>query len=276
MTKIRSFRISPASGILITRPGMIRWFSFLLLLTTTTVVADPPVIVIDPGHGGTATAGTLETRSNSSPNNAVSPGGLREKDLTLEFSLILHDAILEAARKKQKIVGVLLTRKDDTNLDFIQRAAICNRPDTACVVSIHFNASRGGKASGSLAMISDRKRNRNYETDERFACALASACHAGVRQFLPDSKDRGVITDGHLHGGLGSNFFFQMARHRNLAAVPKCFLEVEFIDNPQVEKALLSGDRRARFANVAEPIAAFLVEYAASDASPSSMSIDRE
>lgn len=270
MAKIRSFRSNPARGIFQNRPNMIRWFSALFLLTTTSVVADPPVILIDPGHGGSSTAGSLETRSNSSSNNAVSPGGLREKDLTLEFSLILHDAILEAARKKQKIVGVLLTRQNDTNLDFIQRAAICDRPDTACVVSIHFNASGGGKASGSLAMISDRKRNRNYEADERFARALASACHAGVRQFLPDSKDRGVIPDGHLHGGLGSNFFFQMARHRNLATVPKCFLEVEFIDNPQVEKALLSGDRRAKFATVAEPIANFLVEHATSrkDESP--------
>ncbi len=243
---------------------MIRRCPLLLLLTTTAVAADPPVILIDPGHGGSATAGSLETRSNSSPNNAVSPGGLREKDLTLEFSLILHDAILGAARKRGETVGVLLTRKNDTNLDFIQRAAICNRPDTACVVSIHFNASGGGNASGSLAMISDRKRNQNYEIDERFARALASACHAGVRPFLPDSKDRGVITDGHLHGGLGSNFFFQMARHRNLATVPKCFLEVEFIDNPEVEKALLSGDRRGKFAAIAEPIAVFLVEWAIS------------
>ena len=230
----------------------------------TTAVADPPVILIDPGHGGSSVAGSLETRSNSSPNNAVSPGGLREKDLTLEFSLILKEAILKAAQQSGKTVGVLLTRETDTNLDFIQRAAICNRPDTACVVSIHFNASGGGNASGSLALISDRKRNRNYEIDEKFARALASACHAGVRRFLPDSRDRGVITDGHLHGGLGSNFFFQMARHPNLATVPKCFLEVEFIDNPKVEKALLSGDRRAKFGAIAESIAVFLVEWAVS------------
>ena len=247
---------------------MIRSFFLLLFFSAVTGMAGPPVIVIDPGHGGSATEGSLKERSNSSSNNAVSPGGLLEKDLTLEFSLILRKAIEARSRNTGDKVEVLLTRETDTNLDFIRRAAICNRPDTACVVSIHFNASGGGKASGSLTMISDRKRNGNYATDERFARGLASACHAGVSRFLPDSKDRGVITDGHLHGGLGSNLFFQLARHRNLAAVPKCFLEVEFIDNPMVEKSLLSGDRKSRFAAVARPIAEYLVEWATTSKTP--------
>jgi len=247
---------------------MIRSFFLLLIFSAANAVAGPPVIVIDPGHGGSVTAGSLKERSNSSSNNAVSPGGLLEKDLTLEFSLILRRAIEERSRKLGNKVEVLLTRETDTNLDFIRRAAICKDPDTACVVSIHFNASGGGTASGSLAMISDRKRTGNYAIDERFARGLASACHAGVRTFVPDSKDRGVITDGHLHGGLGSNFFFQLARHRNLATVPKCFLEVEFIDNPKVEKVLLSGDRKSKFVAVAKPIAIYLVEWATASKTP--------
>lgn len=221
---------------------------------------DPPVIVIDPGHGGSSVAGSLSKRSNSSPNNATTPGGILEKDLTLEFSKILRDEIKAAAERTGPRVGVLLTREDDRNLDFIQRAAIANRPDTACVVSIHFNAGGGGRALGSLALIAAAKRNPNFERDKAFGEGLAAACSEGVQRYLPQSKSRGVITDGHLHGGLGSNFYFQMLRHRQLREVPKCFLEVEFIDNPAVEKALLSGDREEKFRNVARPIATYLLQ----------------
>ena len=223
--------------------------------------AAPPVIIIDPGHGGSSVAGSLSSRSNSSPNNADSPGGLKEKDLTLEFSKILHDEILRNASTKGRQVGVLLTREDDRNLNFIERAAIANRPDTACVVSIHFNAGGGGNAKGSLALISARERNANYAADEAFGKALAEACNAGVRQYLPSSKSRGVITDGHLHGGLGSNFFFQMARHKQIRSAPKCFLEVEFMDNPTVEKALLKSGREEKFRTIAKSLAVFLVDW---------------
>lgn len=221
--------------------------------------ADPPVILIDPGHGGTEIAGSLKERSNSSPNNATSPGGLKEKDLTLEFSLILKEEILKAATRHDRLVGVMLTREADENLDFISRAKICNRPDTACVVSIHFNATDGAKTSGSLAVIAAKDRNPDYETDRTFALGLVTACSKGVREFLPGSKDMGTIHDSHLHGGLGSNFFFQLQRQPHLKGKPKCFLEIEFIDNAAVEKALLSGDRAARFRTIAASIADYLV-----------------
>tara|TARA_R110002096_G_scaffold19639_14_gene65391 strand:- start:3635 stop:4387 length:753 start_codon:yes stop_codon:yes gene_type:complete len=231
------------------------------LLSSIAVFAGsaPPVIIIDPGHGGNAMAGTLLQRSNSSSNNVTSPGGIREKDLTLEFSLILKEEVLREAAASGPRVGVVLTREADINLDFVQRAAICNRPDTACIVSIHFNAG-GGKAMGSLAMIGSRERNPNYEADHRFGESLATSCNQKVIEFIPGSKSRGVITDGHLHGGLGSNFFFQLNRHRNLREVPKCFLEVEFIDNPAVERALLKENRTDKFRLIARALAVALLE----------------
>jgi len=219
------------------------------------------VIVIDPGHGGASVAGSLDERSNSSPNNATSPGGIAEKDLTLQFSRLLHDEILRESSRTGPRVGVLLTRDEDVNLDFVRRAAICNRPDTACIVSIHFNASGSGNATGSLALIGAEERNPNFEVDKRFGEGLAAACAEGVERYLPSAKSRGTMTDGHLHGGLGSNFFFQLARHRSLRSVPKCFLEVEFIDNPAVEKAFLSGDREAKFRHVARSIAVYLLDW---------------
>lgn len=220
-----------------------------------------PLIMIDPGHGGSAMVGSLKERSNSSSNNAVTPSGLREKDLTLEFSRILRDELILESNRSGPRVSVGLTRDRDVNVSFIDRAAACNFPNTACIVSIHFNAGGGGNATGSLALISDRKRNRNYDLDYAFGKALAAACNTGVRKYIPNAKSRGVITDGHLHGGLGSNFFFQLARQKALGKVPRCFLEIEFIDNPKVEAALLTGDREAKFRAIAKPIVAYLLRY---------------
>jgi N-acetylmuramoyl-L-alanine amidase len=238
---------------------MVRLILFLLVVIPVSLTATPPVILIDPGHGGSKVAGSLKERSNSSPNNATTPGGLKEKDLTLEFSLILREEILKEATKQGRTLGVMLTRETDVNLDFISRAKICNRPDTACVVSIHFNATDGAKASGSLAVIAAKDRNPDYEIDKAFALGLVSACSRGVREYLPGSKDMGTIHDSHLHGGLGSNFFFQLQRQPHLNGKPKCFLEIEFIDNPAVEKALLDGDRAAKFRTIAASIAGYLV-----------------
>ncbi|MDA7922656.1 N-acetylmuramoyl-L-alanine amidase [Verrucomicrobiales bacterium] len=165
-------------------------FRFLLLTVTAFGInsgvlnaqsSSGPLIMIDPGHGGTAMVGSLRERCNSSSNNAVSPSGLKEKDLTLEFSRILRDELLLEANRSGPAITVGLTRDRDVNVSFIDRAAACNFATTACVVSIHFNAGGGGKATGSLALISDRKRNRNYELDYDFGKGLASACNAGVR-----------------------------------------------------------------------------------------------
>lgn len=249
-------------------------FSFLFLCISvfggfwaqTGSCAEIPVIILDPGHGGSAVSGSRAARSDSSPNNASSPGGLLEKDLTLEFTLILKDEILtEASRRNPTthILGVLLTREADINPDFTIRALTCNRSDVACMISIHFNAVEQGSApaSGSLTMIAAKAKSaREYEIDKAFAEGLAAACSAGVRQFLPNSKNKGVITDGHLHGGLGSNFFYQLNRQEHMKGKPKCFLEVEFLDNPTVEAGLLKGDRPSKFRVIARSIAMYLID----------------
>ncbi len=218
-----------------------------------------PVIVIDPGHGGSKVLGTLANRTNSSPNNATSPGGILEKDLTLQFSRILREAI----RSRGAPVEVVLTRDEDKNIDFKTRAELCNVPGARCVVSIHFNASDGrGSAIGSLAVVEAPDRNDRYAEDAAFASGLAAACSEGVQEYLPDSKSRGVITDSHLHGGVGSNFFFQLAKQPHLKGVPRCFLEVEFIDSKVVEKALLEGNREEKFRTIAREVAGYLVNVA--------------
>lgn len=203
----------------------------------------------------------MAARTLSSSNNATSTGGVREKALTLELSRLIAERIPAAAAKAGRPdVKVVLTRTTDTNPDFAERARLCAEAGASCIVSIHFNATGGPrKALGSLAMVSAESRNPNYAADRRFAEDLTAACNAAVRRFLPESRARAPISDNHLHGGKGSNFFFQLARHPALAQVPKCFLEVEFIDHPEVQRALLDG-RAESFRAVAEAIAEFLVK----------------
>ena len=227
--------------------------------------AAPPVsIVIDPGHGGSADSGSMAARTLSSANNATSPGGLREKHLTLELARLVAARVEALGRERGTPVRAVLTRSDDSNPDFARRAQTCADAAPACIVSLHFNATGGAaKALGTLAMTAMPARNSNFEADRAFAAGLTAACSAGVRRFLPDSRPRAPITDGHLHGGQGSNFFFQLARHPALARTPKCFLEVEFIDHPAVQRGLL--DRRAEtFPILADALAAHLVEFALS------------
>ncbi len=228
-------------------------------------LAAPPVtIVIDPGHGGRADSGSMVARTLSASNNATSPSGLREKDLTLELSRLVAARVEQIARERGTPVRAVLTRADDTNPDFARRAQTCADAAPACIVSLHFNATGGSaKALGSLAMTAAAARNPNFEADRAFATGLTAACSAAVRQFLPDSRPRAPITDGHLHGGQGSNFFFQLARHPALARTPKCFLEVEFIDHPAVQRGLL--DRHDdTFPILASALAKHLVEFALS------------
>lgn len=234
--------------------------SALLLLFASACDAGPPVIVIDPGHGGTATAGSSNNRTNSSSNNAKSPSGILEKTITLEFSKILREEIHKAGSNRK--VGVILTREKDINLHFGERARNSDHPDTACIVSIHFNASSNHQAKGSLTMISAKKNNPNYEVDYQFSKGLAEVTSKGVRKYLPSTRSRGVINDGHLHGGRGSNFFFQLKMKKRLAKVPKCFLEVEFMDNAEVDRALLREGREEKFRHIAKGIAEYLVDYA--------------
>ena len=55
----------------------------LALALVAPAIAGQHVVVIDPGHGGGADSGSQAARTLSASNNATTPGGLREKDLTL-------------------------------------------------------------------------------------------------------------------------------------------------------------------------------------------------
>ncbi|MEI6656231.1 MAG: hypothetical protein WCP45_15825, partial [Verrucomicrobiota bacterium] len=141
-------------------------------------------------------------------------------------------------------------------------AALCaaGKKPPAAIFSIHFNASEKHDALGSLTVVRHKNVNTNYQRDQAFAIGLTRATHAAVAKFLPASKARDPISDAHLHNGAGSNFFYQLGLHPALREVPRCFLEVEFIDRRDVEQKLLQH-RKEAFPAIARAIAAYLYEY---------------
>ena len=223
------------------------------------------LVVIDPGHGGAKDSGSEKARTLSASNNATSPSGLNEKDLTLELSLEVAKQLKEIGKTRATKVNCALTRTTDSNPDFAKRAAFCAslKQVPAVIFSIHFNATTKHDAIGSVAVIRQEGKNPNYQADRKFATGLTKAASTGVSRFVPGSSAMQPITDAHLHGGAGSNFFFQLAGHEQLRAVPKCFLEIEFIDRADTEAKLLL-QRKAAFPDIARSIAIYLYDYCGS------------
>jgi N-acetylmuramoyl-L-alanine amidase len=87
-------------------------------------------IVIDPGHGGQETG-------------AIGPGGVQEKELTLELAREL------ASRLGRLGVQTVLTRTDDSLVALDTRSAIANQNRADLFISIHLNSSLGAGANGT-------------------------------------------------------------------------------------------------------------------------------
>lgn len=162
-------------------------------------------VVLDPGHGGTQ-LGT------------VAPGGLLEKDLTLDIAERLR-ARLEAASFR-----VLMTRESDTTVELQDRAAAANAGGGDIFVSVHLNwietRSRGVETYylgatddpflTSLAAAENRDSGYSYadtrrlldgiyaglrrEESRRLAQSVQQRLHDALRAVNPSLQDRGVKT----------------------------------------------------------------------------------
>jgi N-acetylmuramoyl-L-alanine amidase len=124
--------------------------------------ADPPAfgqppsairtVTIDPGHGG-------------ADEGARGAQGLLEKNLTLIVARRVR-ALLEARLG----LRVLLTRDDDRNVAFDDRAAVANNNKADLFISLHANASLKPGATGAsivMAAFPDEARTRQQLVPER-------------------------------------------------------------------------------------------------------------
>lgn len=138
-----------------------------------------PTIVLDPGHGGSATG--------------AEAGGLVEKDFTLRLARLLKTK-LQAALP----VRVVLTRNEDADLPLETRSALANQLKAELFVSLHLNASFGGKATGAETYF------LSLDASDERAQLAAEEANRGAGQGNP-------LTDLQL-------ILWDMAQTRHLAA----------------------------------------------------------
>jgi len=183
-------------------------------------------IVIDPGHGGKVETG------GSSANNAGSPSGVLEKNITLRMAFLTRDALLEEAQAGKHQLTVILTRDTDTNLGLADRALVAKKNKAALFLSIHCNASEKHSARGVETLIRPvADGNVNHAVDKAFAQKVQNAVFNAIAAHDPKTKDRGVKDQT-----LG------VLRDENLGPTPAaCLVELEFIDRPEVDTLLNIG-----------------------------------
>lgn len=245
-------------------PRLVRFLavSLSLLCVFRPAVAEgaPKIIVIDPGHGGAADAGSDAARNKSTSNNATSATlRIKEKDLTLLLSKLVAESINRSTAAQGKIKAVL-TRHDDSNLDFAKRAAVAAEAEASCYVAIHFNSDDSQRVSGPRAVIQQRSRNPNYEADEKFGRALARAVERASKTLRPQTPGASVHDDHGLHHGRGSYLFHQLNLSAKTKLIPACHLEVEFLDNREIERSFFVERKEEVFAAWASAIANELIQ----------------
>jgi N-acetylmuramoyl-L-alanine amidase len=206
-------------------------------------------IVIDPGHGNVETG-------------AIGPGGVQEKDLTLEFARNL------AGKLGRLGVQTLLTRTDDSRVDLDARAAVANQNKADLFISIHLNSSLGGGAFGTETYFlspqaSDPRAARSAAAENSAPAAAATtapgapgapAAAAAEQQdvdlilwdlaqshHLAESQRFANMIQAELNETLQiKDRGVKQAPFRVLkgATMPAVLVELGFISNPEEEKKL--------------------------------------
>jgi len=182
------------------------------------------IVVIDPGHGGSLDAG------GSSKNNAVSPSGVLEKNMTLRFAFLVRDALQEAAQIGGHDVKIFLTRDTDSNLGLSERAAVGKSKKADIFLSIHFNGLNG-VVRGTETLISPKAVNSNHAADKALALRIQKAAFNAIQAHDANAKDR-KVKDQKL-GVLNEASLGTKARG--------CLVEIEFIDVVAVDNLLNIG-----------------------------------
>ena len=150
-------------------------------------------IVIDPGHGGNVEVG------GSSANNAISPSGVLEKNMTLRMAMLVRDALAKLATEGNHNLTVRLTRETDKNVGLADRAAMAASAKADIFLSIHFNASEQHKARGVETLVSPKDRNSNHADDVALATRVQSAVFNAIKAHDAHTRDRRVKDQALAH-----------------------------------------------------------------------------
>lgn len=213
-------------------------------------------VVIDPGHGGT---GNLP---GSSANNATSVSGVKEKKLTLDLALMLAEHLRLQAQGLGRSIDVHLTREGDVNVPGAQRAARAGETQAQALLSIHFNGFNGSARGTETYFQAAANGNENLQADQAFAKRINDAALKGIADAGLPPRNRGIKGDDQTaHRSLAVLSDRNLGNVGNPRPCAACLLEVEFIDHPEVERAIVSGPNASQArGRIAEYLAAALIE----------------
>lgn len=220
-------------------------------------------IVVDPGHGG----GEI---------GAVGPGGLQEKDVTLQIARRVAAAIPKLLSSR-----IVLTRDSDSAISLDDRTSLANHEKANLFLSLHANSSRAVGAHGSETYYlslgtSDRvsqevARRENEAAPPPLAAPgtaaernpdldfilwdLAQSAHLNESSRLAEAiqTELNVVSKTENRGIKQAPF-----RVLSGAAMPAVLVEIGFISHPEEEKQLRSA---AFQESVASAIAKAVAEF---------------
>jgi N-acetylmuramoyl-L-alanine amidase len=203
-------------------------------------------VVLDPGHGGR-------------DPGASGPGGLREKDVTLD---IAHRAAPLIARELS--ISTLLTRDGDDYVALDERTARANAFGADLFISIHCNASEDGGGRGVMTYVLDDSRDRaaariaarENSASEEAAVELANvfghaSASSGESSHFAELLQRAAIASlspsyGDIpDSGIKRAGFYVLAGAR----MPAVLFETSFISSPVGETRFNTGDFRQKIAD---------------------------
>jgi len=224
---------------------------------------DPrPIVVIDPGHGGI-------------DNGTVAPTGIMEKQIVLDFALLLRDQLEQSGKYR-----VVMTRTDDTFVPLADRVRMARIRQAALFISIHADALRKGEGEAQGATIytlsetaSDAEAGRLAENENRadvIAGIDLSHESTDVADILIDLAQRETKAYSmHLAKSLVAGMRKVARMHKNplksagfkvLKApdVPSVLVELGYVSSEADLKQLTSGTWQAKTAGaIARSVDAF-------------------
>jgi N-acetylmuramoyl-L-alanine amidase len=228
----------------------------------------PPVpaltIVVDPGHGGTEIG-------------AIGPGGLQEKEVTLQIARRVAAAIPRVVSSR-----VVLTRDSDSAISLDDRTSLANHEKAGLFLSLHANSSRAAGAHGSetyylslessdrLASEAARRENQPIlGTGQATGSAtnpdldfilwdLAQSAHLNESSRLAEAiQNKLNVVSKTENRGIKQAPFRVLAG----ATMPAVLVEVGFISHPEEEKQLRSATFQESVADaIAKAVGEFFVK----------------
>jgi N-acetylmuramoyl-L-alanine amidase len=194
-------------------------------------------IVLDPGHGG-------------KDGGAISPSGLREKDIVLNIAKTLK-VVLERETGCQ----VLLTRTTDRYLSLEERTAFANAKKADVFISIHANANEnrsvGGVETYFLNLASDPQAARVAALENASEHKRMSDLQSILKELVLKSK---TSESSRLAHGVQNRIVTQLReRYKDVrdlgvkqapflvlvgAEMPSILVETAFLSNEQEELRL--------------------------------------